>query len=93
MLETEPPGARCAVAGPTKPRVTGEDLNPGANDEHHEKHVEEVLQLHPPRKSSIDRGLRLRDTRVSLDKGLHGWMLSQTLGKCGQEDERRGSDR
>jgi hypothetical protein len=43
MLETEPFRAGRAVSGPIKPRVIGQDLDPSADDEHHEEHVQEVL--------------------------------------------------
>src|SRR5665213_1971768 len=93
MLKTEPFRARRAVPGPIKPRVIGQDLNSGANDEHHEEHVQEMLQLQPPRKAGIDRGRRLRDARVILDEGLNARKLSQALREGNHEDERRGPDR
>ena len=93
MLETKPLRAGRAVPGPIKPRMIGQDLDPGADDEHHEEHVQEVLQLQPPRKAGIDRGRGLRDTGVILDEGLHAWKLSQALREGNHENERRGSDR
>ena len=93
MLETEPLRAGRAVPGPIKPRVIGEDLDPGADDEHHEEHVQEVLQLQPPREAGIDRGRGLRDTRVVLDECLNARKAAQALCKGDQENERRGSDR
>jgi hypothetical protein len=73
--------------------VIRQDLDPGPNDEHHEKHVQEVLQLQPPRKSGIDRWRGLRDARVIIDEGLDAWKLPQALREGDQENERRGSDR
>ena len=93
ILEAKPLRTGRAVAGPIKARVIRQDLDPSANDEHHEKHVQEVLQLQPPRKSGIDRGRSLRDTGVFLDEGLHTLKLSQALRESDEENERRGSDR
>src|SRR6185312_14305526 len=92
ILKTEPLRAGRAVPSPIKPRVIGQDLNPRANDEHHEEHVQEVLQLQPPRKPGIDRGRELRDTRVILDEGLDAWKFSQALRESNQENESHGSD-
>jgi hypothetical protein len=79
MLETEPLRAGRAVPGSIKPRVIRQDLDSRADDEHHEEHVQEVLQLQPPRKAGIDRGRSLRDTRVCFDEGLHALKLPQAL--------------
>src|SRR5579872_6442432 len=92
MLETKPLRAGRAVPCPIKPRMIGKDLNPGADDEHHEEHVQEVLQLQPPRKARIDRGRGLRDAGVILDEGLDAWKLSQALCEGDQENERHGTD-
>jgi hypothetical protein len=73
--------------------VIGQDLNPGANDKHHEEHVQKVLQLQPPRKAGIDRGCGLRDTGVILDEGLDAWKVSQALREGNHDNERRRSDR
>ena len=64
VLEAEPLRAGSAVPMPIEPRMIGQDLDSGADDEHHEEHIQEVLQLQPPRKAGIDRGRGLRDTRV-----------------------------
>jgi hypothetical protein len=93
ILETEPLRAGRAVAGPIKARVISQDLDSGADDEHHEEHVQEVLQLQPPGKSGIDRGGGLRDAWILLDEGLHALKLSQALREGNHENERHGSDR
>ena len=89
MLETKPLRAGRAVTGPIKPRMIRQDLDSGADDEHHEEHVQEVLQLQPPRKAGIDRGRGLRDTGVIFDERLDAWKLPQALRKGDQENERR----
>ena len=68
--------------------MIGQDLNPGANDEHHEEHVEKVLELQPPRKSGIDRGSSLRDAGVLFDEVLDSGEFAQTLRKSDQENQR-----
>src|SRR4051812_43236247 len=93
MLEAEPLRAGGAVTGPIEPRVIGKDLDPGADDEHHEEHVQEVLQLQPPWEAGIDRGRGLRDTGIILDEGLDARKFSQALRESDHENERRRSDR
>jgi len=93
VLEAEPLRAGSAVPMPIEPRMIGQDLDSGADDEHHEEHVQEVLQLQPPRKTGIDRGRGLRDTWVLVDEGLDAWKLPQTLCEGDQENERRRADR
>ncbi len=49
LLETEPLGARRAVAAPIEPRVIGKDFHTSADDERHEEQVEEVTHPKPKR--------------------------------------------
>ena len=50
--------------------MIGEDLDSGADNKHHEEHVQEVLQLQPPRKAGVDRRRGLGDAGILLDECL-----------------------
>ena len=56
LLHPEPVLARGAVPGPVQPRVIGEDLPAGPDDEQQEEHVQEVLPAEPRREA--DRCVR-----------------------------------
>jgi hypothetical protein len=55
MLEAEPVCAWAAIALPIKTRMIRKNLNAGADDEYHEKEVEEMQQPQPQGKARIDR--------------------------------------
>ena len=70
MLEAEPLRVGRAVTGPIEPRVIGKDLDPSADGEHHEEHVQEVLQLQPPWEAGIDQATAWRAPTGMVKAGL-----------------------
>jgi hypothetical protein len=48
--------------------MVGQDLDAGSHDQHHEKHIEKVLQLQPPGEAGIDGWCVLRDPGYRLMK-------------------------
>ena len=79
LLETKPFRAGRAVAFPVQPRVVGENLESGANDERHEKQVQEMLQPEPGGESRGDGHRGGRDARVAHEEILHRRDLPQCL--------------
>ena len=60
--------------------MVGENLDTGADNERHEKQVEEVQQPEPNRKSRGDGNVGGRNARVAHEKILHRWKFPQCLG-------------
>ena len=73
--------------------MVGQDLQAGPHDEQHEEHVQEMLELQPPREAGVDRGRRLRDAGMALNEGRHARKLAQALRKRDQAKQRRRADR
>ncbi len=69
-LEAEPFSPGRAVALPVQPGMVGENLDTGADNERHEKQVEEVQQPEPIRKSRGDGHVGARNAGVAHEKIL-----------------------
>src|SRR6185312_7429142 len=93
FLKAEPVGARRTVALPVQARVVGENLEAGADDECHEKQVQEVLDPQPRRKAGGDGQRGVRNARIPQDEILHRRQLPQRLSDCHADDGEYKSDR
>src|SRR5665213_3953003 len=80
---------------PVQPRVVGKDLDTGANDEHHEEQIEEVLPAHPGGESDDCRVVARRFDRpwILLYEALNGRLPAQSLGDGDGHDEDHEADR
>ncbi len=93
-LDPKPVPARRGVPGPVQPRMIRQNLHAGADDEDHEKQVEEVLQIYPGRKPDRPRRRRRHvSPRVAPDEALHKRVTAQTLGDSDQDDQQKEADR
>ena len=79
FLKAEPLGAGRAVAFPIQPRVVGEDLDTGADDERHEEKVQEVLHPQPRRETGGDGPRGRRDAGIPHEEILYRRQLPQCL--------------
>ena len=86
FLKAEPLGAGRAVALPIEPRVVGEDLDAGADDERHEEQVQEVLHPQPCRKTGGDGRRGRRDAGIPHEEILHRRQLPQGLSDGHADD-------
>jgi hypothetical protein len=73
--------------------MIGQDLQTRPDDEQHEKHIEEVLELQPPRETRVYRRRGLGNAGMLLDKCSHGRQLAQTLRESDKKYQRRSPDR
>jgi hypothetical protein len=73
--------------------VIGQDLQAGPHDEQHEEHVQEMLELQPPREARVHRWGRLRNAGMALNEGRYAWQFAQALRQRDQTEQRRGADR
>jgi|GEM_PF-5613631 len=73
--------------------MVDQDLHAGPDNEQHEDHVREVLQLQPPREAEVDRRGTLCDARILLDEPLNAGKLAKALGDGDQHDQGCGADR
>jgi hypothetical protein len=71
----------------------GQDLDSGPDNEQHEEHVDEMLELQPPRKAGIRRWRILGDAGILRDEFLHAGKLAQALRDGDKEDQSPGADR
>jgi len=76
------------VPRPIQPGVVGEDLQARADDEDHEKQIEEVLPSQPGGKTSRRGGARwLNRPGVLGDKALYRGVITQALGDSNRDNE------
>src|SRR5581483_1623732 len=78
-LEAEPVGAGGTIAAPIETRMIGQNLQSGPHNEQHKEHIEEVLQLQPPREARVDRWPGLRDSWMMHDESCNVGDIAQTL--------------
>ena len=93
MLEAKPIRAGRAVPPPIKARMIGENLDTGADDEHHEEEIEEMQQPQPQRKARVHRLRGRGDTGVARDEFLHAGHRPQLLGDGDSEDQENDDQR
>ena len=93
VLETKPIRAGRTVPPPIKTRMIGEDLDTGANDEHHQEEIEEMQQTQPQRETRIHRRRGRGAAGVARDECLHAGHRAQLLADRDADDpgERRPS--
>lgn len=70
-----------------------EDLQTSPHDKQHEKHVQEVLKLQPPREPRINRRRGLRNAGMLPDECLYAGKFAQALSQGDQAEQRRGGNR
>ena len=92
FLHAEPFPAGGAVTGPVQPWVFGEDLEPGTDDEDHQKQVEEVLPAHPGRETRGGRAGLLHGPGMGGDEALHRRDVAQALSRRHRHDQEHETD-